>query len=737
MKIESPFKDVITARSCCAGSDVGPLTVMAIQPRDRFVPQSAAAVACFTALCHTVLAQKGNGCGHTVLGRLSGTLASANYPHAYFPESVCHWEIRVPNAARLALRFADFDVPTQNHCQESYVKIYDGIASLSVIDAFCGTLDEGGERTFLSAGNEVTIRFQSGSEAPGRGFLLSYSSVEHRDELITCLETGANFTEHEFSKFCPAGCLTSFGVVSGSIPTGYRDSSPLCKAAVHAGVVAADLGGQVDVVQSKGRSFYESQIANGVASVRGKDSTSLFTFKTSGCYGRLGLASGAVRDSQLSASSQLTENAKDGGRHAWPAAFARLNRSRSAWVARHADTSQWLQVDLGKRRKVTGIITAGSGGPPHPTYFVSMYRLQGSVDRISWDYYKTNMLRTPRLFQGNADSEGLVRNNLIPPMEARFVRVLPMEWHQKIALRLELLGCEITASPRAMRPLPPEPEQPVEDTTHTVTTPAVLVMKNNTIPSRANEGVELVAVVVPASLLLCILLIILCLCACRRGDRSRTKEAYTLPCAPQPPWLRNRASRGLKVDDVTPSIEPSDVRYSSEVGRLPGAAGLGAALRNTIPEYEPLVMGSGSLGKSSTFRPAVTDVQAPQHEYTEPQADMVSPPSSYSSLAPYAAPAMHPAQHLYAEPVVSPGPEYATPIGFQVAPSPSLRQPVHAPPRPAAPPPALGYDTPRSVRRMQAETTNPRCHVSFPTVPLGPGYDTPKSIAGLNDDPVV
>ena len=63
MKIESPLQDEITVRSCCAGSDVEPLTVMAIQPRDRFIPQSAAAVACFTALCHTVLAQKGNSDG--------------------------------------------------------------------------------------------------------------------------------------------------------------------------------------------------------------------------------------------------------------------------------------------------------------------------------------------------------------------------------------------------------------------------------------------------------------------------------------------------------------------------------------------------------------------------------------------------------------------------------------------------------------------------------------------------
>lgn len=36
-----------------------------------------------------------------------------------------------------------------------------------------------------------------------------------------------------------------------------------------------------------------------------------------------------------------------------------------------------------------------------------------------------------------------VRNNFIPPVEARFVRVNPTRWHQRIALKLELLGCPI------------------------------------------------------------------------------------------------------------------------------------------------------------------------------------------------------------------------------------------------------------------------------------------------------
>lgn len=36
-----------------------------------------------------------------------------------------------------------------------------------------------------------------------------------------------------------------------------------------------------------------------------------------------------------------------------------------------------------------------------------------------------------------------MRNNFIPPIEARFLRINPTRWHQRIALKLELLGCQI------------------------------------------------------------------------------------------------------------------------------------------------------------------------------------------------------------------------------------------------------------------------------------------------------
>ena len=47
----------------------------------------------------------------------------------------------------------------------------------------------------------------------------------------------------------------------------------------------------------------------------------------------------------------------------------------------------------------------------------------------------------PQVFYGNSDRSSSVQNLLRPPIVARYVRILPLGWHTRIALRLELLLC--------------------------------------------------------------------------------------------------------------------------------------------------------------------------------------------------------------------------------------------------------------------------------------------------------
>lgn len=68
----------------------------------------------------------GDGCGHTVLGVGSGSLASLGYPLSYPSHSVCEWEISVTAGLTVLVHIADLDIDT-NNCQVSYLRLYNGI----------------------------------------------------------------------------------------------------------------------------------------------------------------------------------------------------------------------------------------------------------------------------------------------------------------------------------------------------------------------------------------------------------------------------------------------------------------------------------------------------------------------------------------------------------------------------------------------------------------------------------
>lgn len=46
-----------------------------------------------------------------------------------------------------------------------------------------------------------------------------------------------------------------------------------------------------------------------------------------------------------------------------------------------------------------------------------------------------------QVFPGNSDNNSHKKNIFETPFMARYVRVLPVSWHNGITMRLELLGC--------------------------------------------------------------------------------------------------------------------------------------------------------------------------------------------------------------------------------------------------------------------------------------------------------
>uniref|UniRef100_A0A9J8BSU7 Coagulation factor V n=1 Tax=Cyprinus carpio carpio TaxID=630221 RepID=A0A9J8BSU7_CYPCA len=150
-----------------------------------------------------------------------------------------------------------------------------------------------------------------------------------------------------------------------------------------------------------------------------------------GCSLPLGMESGLIKDTQITASSVASSL------YQWHPWYARLNKNGTvnAW-------QPWIQVDLKDKKKITGIITQG-GKSLGNEMFVSAYTLEYSEDGKRWTNYTNDDDYDQKTFQGNTDSNGQVKNYIYQPIFSRFIRIIPKQWQKSITMRIELLGCDL------------------------------------------------------------------------------------------------------------------------------------------------------------------------------------------------------------------------------------------------------------------------------------------------------
>ncbi|XP_014002153.1 retinoschisin isoform X1 [Salmo salar] len=151
----------------------------------------------------------------------------------------------------------------------------------------------------------------------------------------------------------------------------------------------------------------------------------------------LGLEAGSVRPDQISCSN---EDQYTGWFSSWLPSNARLNNQGfgCAWLSKFQDNSQWLQIDLKEVMVVSGILTQGRCDADE---WITKYSVQYRTDQnLNWIYYK-DQTGNNRVFYGNSDRSSSVQNLLRPPMVTRYIRLLPLGWHTRIAIRMELLLC--------------------------------------------------------------------------------------------------------------------------------------------------------------------------------------------------------------------------------------------------------------------------------------------------------
>ncbi|EDO41992.1 predicted protein [Nematostella vectensis] len=163
-----------------------------------------------------------------------------------------------------------------------------------------------------------------------------------------------------------------------------------------------------------------------------------------------------IADSQITASTSS---------YYWSFFYGRLHQvhisgvTYGAWSPHTSQVGEYLQVDLLRMMQINKVATQGqptqsidgTQKEPNMNNWVTRYGLSYSSDGLTWTTYPHVItLRCSEWsfisfqeFNGNSDRDTVVSHILPVTIPARFIRVLPKNWHGIIALRVELFGCHL------------------------------------------------------------------------------------------------------------------------------------------------------------------------------------------------------------------------------------------------------------------------------------------------------
>ncbi|XP_077165346.1 coagulation factor VIII [Paroedura picta] len=163
--------------------------------------------------------------------------------------------------------------------------------------------------------------------------------------------------------------------------------------------------------------------------------SALFLVYDQRCQIPLGLASGTIADSQITASDHYGQ---------WVSSLARLDNSGSinAWSTDKGNS--WIQVDLLWPKILHGVKTQGAR-QKFSTLYVSQFIILHSLDGQKWKKYKGNSTSSQMIFFGNVDAATVKHNLFDPPIIARYIRLHPTHYNIRVTLRMELIGCDLNS----------------------------------------------------------------------------------------------------------------------------------------------------------------------------------------------------------------------------------------------------------------------------------------------------
>ncbi|XP_069067337.1 neuropilin-1 isoform X2 [Pleurodeles waltl] len=408
-------------------------------------------------------ARSNDKCGKNIRIASPGYLTSPNYPHSYHASLKCEWLIQAPDPdEKILINFnPHFDLEDRE-CKYDYVDIIDGEnANGRLMGKFCGKI---APSQLVSTGPSMFITFVSDYETHGAGFSIRYEIYK------TGSECSRNFT-------APNGVIKS-----PRFPEKYPNNLE-CTYIIFAPKMAEiilefesfDLepdtnpprgvycrydrleiwDGLPDVGPHIGRYCGQNNPAR-IRSSTGILALSFFTDSaiakegftanytvlqesgTEECKEPLGMESGEIDSDQITVSTQYSTN--------WSAERSRLNYPENGWTPGEDSIKEWIQVDLGLLRFVSGIGTQGAiSKETKKKYYVKSYKVDISSNGEDWITLKDGSKHV--VFHGNSNPTDVVFRSFPKPVLTRFIRIRPVTWESGISLRFEVYGCKITDYP--------------------------------------------------------------------------------------------------------------------------------------------------------------------------------------------------------------------------------------------------------------------------------------------------
>lgn len=142
-----------------------------------------------------------------------------------------------------------------------------------------------------------------------------------------------------------------------------------------------------------------------------------------------------TRNVNLFASSMHDSNMAANG---FSSSSIRLDGDHS-WIAGQSDFSQYLTIDLGNKFNISAIYTQGRKST-HTKEYVQEYRITYGNDGKDFQPYRDRNGNI-KIFLGNVDNDNTKEHVFEPSIIARYVRINPIRWHDRIAMRVGLFGC--------------------------------------------------------------------------------------------------------------------------------------------------------------------------------------------------------------------------------------------------------------------------------------------------------